>query len=341
MLNKAIIDLAKLKRNALNVKALIPEHTKFCAVVKADAYGHGAPAVASALYPLVDCFAVALVEEGVELRLCGIDKEILVLTPVYPIDAQSIVRFDLTATVSSEKDVQALYYQAKAQGKTVSVHVKYNTGMNRQGVDDLKELEQILLKARQSRLIKVDGIYSHFANPSDKKRRRAAENKFLLANNLVKRYNNKAICHISASGGLLKGAYYDMVRVGILLYGYKPFPFKGVSVEPIMKVYAPVLQNRRVKKGEFALYGNKSAKEDLQFSLVRFGYADGLIKNIRSIFNNRCMDVSAALNAKAQDGMALIMDDAEMLAKEYKTISYEILTAAAKRAQKIYVSTEE
>ena len=159
----------------------------------------------------------------------------------------------------------------------------------------------------------------------------------MLANNLVKGYNNKAICHISASGGFLSGVQADMVRIGILLYGYKPFKSSLIEVKPIMKVYAPVLKTRHLNANDVALYGDLKSEKDRDISLVRYGYADGLDrKNTQEIFNNRCMDVSAVNGLFS--GFYPILEDADMLAKQYGTISYEILTKVALRAQKIYVT---
>ena len=338
MLNNAYIDLRKLKNNALTVRKKLPKNVKFCAVVKADAYGHGAEIVAATLYNIVDCFAVALVEEGISLRLSGINKEILVLIPCQKTDLERAVYYNLTLTVTSISDVLNLEKEAKRQNRKVIVHVKINTGMNRQGVDNLYELEKILDRIQSLKHVGLGGGYSHFAEPENKKSLICVQNAFLLANNLVKRYNNKAILHVSASGGFLQGAYFDMVRIGILLYGYKPFESDKISVSPVMKVCAPILTKRRIKKGESMLYGNCPSSIEQDVSLVRYGYADGLArKNILGQFNNRCMDLTALTSFKRLNGEAVIMDDAESLAKEYGTISYEILTSVASRAQKIYI----
>jgi len=334
----AEIDLDALTHNFNEIRRVTSPDAKILAVVKADAYGHGAETVAAALYNIVDCFAVALIEEGISLRLSGIDKEILVLIPCQKSDLERAVYYNLTLTVATVADVLGIEKEGKRQNKQVSVHVKINTGMNRQGVDNLNELEKILEKIQSSKHVRLGGGYSHFAEPENKKALIRAQNAFLLANNLVKRYNNKAILHISASGGFLQGAYFDMVRIGILLYGYKPFPCEKISVSPVMKVCAPMLTKRRLKKGESMLYGNCPSGIEQDVSLVRYGYADGLArKNIVGQFNNRCMDLTALTSVKTSNGEAVIMDDAELLAKEYGTISYEILTSVASRAQKIYI----
>ncbi len=336
MLNKAFIDLNLLVKNALSVKAKLKNGVKFCAVVKADAYGHGAVEVASALYPFVDCFAVALYEEAITLRYAGIDKEILCLTPFFEQDLSGAVEHGLTATVSSARQVKALNDCAKAQERTASVHIKFNAGMNRQGVD-LKELAELLVLIKGLENINLGGMYAHFSCPENKNGRISQVNKFLLANNLAKSYNNNATCHISASGGFLCGVQADMVRVGILLYGYKPFESDYVSVEPVMRVYAPVIEKRRLEKGQSALYGERPCQKQTDIALVRYGYADGLNRvQIDGQFNNRCMDLSAYVSSNERSFYP-VMVNADDLAKKYGTINYEILSKVALRAQKIYI----
>ncbi len=337
MLNKAYIDLNVLRQNALSVKSKLKKRVKFCAVVKADAYGHGACVVANALYNIVDSYAVALLEEAIDLRLSGIDKDILVLVPFFEEDIEKAVSYKLTATVCNKYQVEQLNSEGERTKTKVKVHIKYNTGMNRQGVDGLENLNDLLEFISKCKWVKLDGLYSHFADPSDKKSKIEAEKQFLLANNLVKRYNNKAICHISASGGFLVGSQWDMVRIGILLYGYKPFKSNLVEVLPVMKVYAKALIERQLKKGESSLYGFCPSNENLSIKLVRFGYADGLPRQTTpGQFNNRCMDISAVTDSDSEEYPILL--DADVLAKKYQTISYEILVGISRRAQKIYIN---
>ncbi len=338
MLNKAYINLNTLKQNVKNIKAKLDKNVKFCAVVKADGYGHGASEIASAIYTDCDCFAVAIVEEGIRLRQSGIDKDILVLNTPMPCDLSDAVLYDLTLSIDSIDMLNKIQRECKKQSKRIKLHVKFNTGMNRLGVDSLEELEVLAKKISNSKYLVLDGLFSHLACPQNKKQTKTAQNKFLLANNLIKGYNNNAICHLSASGGLLKNVKSDMVRIGILMYGYKPFASNFVSVKPIMKVYAPLIKKRSLQKGDGCLYGKARLDCSKTLWLVRYGYADGLPRQIaKGQFNNRCMDVTALENAKITKKGVLIMGDADLVAKKYNTISYEVLTKCAKRAQKIYL----
>ena len=307
-------------------------------MVKADGYGHGAEQIASAIYSECDCFAVAIVQEGIRLRQSGIDKDILVLTPLMLCDIKDAVFYDLTPSIDCEEILKKIERECKKQKKRIKLHIKYNTGMNRLGVDTLKELDNLAKIITESKCLILDGLFSHLGCPQNKKKTKIAQNKFLLANNLIKRYNNNAVCHLSASGGFLTEIPSDMVRIGILMYGYKPFPSDYVCVKPIMKVYAPLIKVRALKKGDNCLYGTTCLNQVKQLSLIRFGYADGLPRRkIKGQFNNRCMDVTALEKAKVTKKGVLILGNAEDIAKKYNTISYEVLTKCAIRAQKIYL----
>ena len=335
---RAVINLKTIVDNAKSVKRLLPENVKFCAVVKADAYGHGAERVANAVYNIVDCFAVATVSEGVKLRLSGIDKEILVLTATDNYDLPRAVNYSLTLTAGSLNDLKRYAREGKKQGVRVKTHIKFDTGMHRQGIDGLNELKTALSYCQNNKYLDLCGLYSHFARPEDERSKKAAVKKFSVAKNLVNGYNN-ITCHISASGGFIKGEYFDMVRIGLLLYGYKPFKTDRIKVKPAMKVYAPVVATRRLKRGEHALYGDKRIQKDTDIALIRYGYADGLFrKEVKGQFNNRCMDLTALTSVKRGKKYAAVMTDAEKTAKAYGTISYEILVKCALRAEKIYIT---
>lgn len=335
MLNKAYIDLNAIEENALKIKERLNHGVKFCAVVKADAYGHGAVEVASRLYNICDYFAVALVEEGISLRLGGIDKPIMVLIPPFDEDLERAIYYGLTLAVQDGQTIRKINDFCKGLGANAKVHVKVNTGMNRLGAE-VGELDEILRVANRCKRVFIEGVFSHFGNPHDVKSLSLALDKFLLAKRVVKRYNNKVIAHVSASGGFLQGVQMDMVRIGIMLYGYKPFESGSISLRPAMKVTAPVVCKRNINKGDSALYGKCVSDEDLTVAITRFGYADGLFrKHTGCEFNNRCMDLTAIKSDENVE--CVIMENAEQTAKRYGTISYEILCGASRRAQKIYI----
>lgn len=336
MRNVCEISIKNLIYNAKQIKKLLPKGVKFNAVVKADAYGHGLEKVASALYPFVDSYSVALVEEAISLRNSGIDKEILVLIPLDKSEIDRAIEYNLTVTVTELRQAKDVNEIAKKRNAVCRVHVKVDTGINRLGFSDLDKLEKAVKFLSGKKNVKLCGLFSHYACPEDEKSLKSATDKFLLAIERVKRYNNKVICHASASGGFLKGKFFDMVRIGILLYGYKPFESNLINVKPVMKIYARVLKRRSLDKGQSALYGVNPIEQATDITLIRYGYADGLErKKVGEQINNRCMDITAVRGALRKK--ICILKDASLLAKEYQTITYEILTKSAIRAEKIYV----
>ena len=340
MLNKAIINLKTLRENALFIKKRLKK-AKFFAVVKADAYGHDAVKSASAVYDMVDGFCVCLTEEAVALRNGGIDKDILVFTPVFKEEARRAVFYGLTLTVCSVKDVNILEREGRAQGKTVKVHIKYNTGMNRNGVDGVYYLKKLIKKIIESRFVKLTGVYSHFFAPENDGAREKQLKKFKKAVKIVKEYDKSVLAHISASCGFLKGVYYDAVRIGILLYGFSPFGNRIRGVKPVMAVKTFTVKKRNLKKGDRLLYGEDGLKKDACVKLVRFGYADGLPrKKIKGDLKPRCMDITAVETVKSKKKnkeFYILYKNACYLAKKYDTISYEILVGVSKRAEKEFI----
>ncbi len=336
MLNEAYIDLNILRQNALKIKKALPSGVKFNAVVKDDAYGHGAVEVANAVYTIVDGFSVALVEEGVKLRLAGVKKDILVLIPPLKSQLKVAIENGLTLCVDSKERLKEVIDASLCANTVVKVHVKVNTGMNRLGAS-LKEVRAIFEMAKSVQTVKIEGIFSHLACPEHENITKSQVNKFLLAKSIAKSYNNKIVAHLSASGGFLKGYYFDMVRVGILLYGYYPFKNQNIKVKPIMKIYSPIIAKRHIKKGELLLYGDKPITENVNATIVRVGYGDGFLRKVNDdILNNRCMDTSAYKKIKKKGEYALVLEDASDLADKTNTISYEVLTNCAVRARKNY-----
>lgn len=346
MLNTAIINLVLLQQNARAIKNALPPYVKFIAVVKADAYGHGLVEVSSAIYPYVDAYAVALPEEGVTLRSSGIDKDILVLTPPVMGDYDLSVRYDLILPIHTEKEVLILNNVAKREGKIVKAQIAVNTGMNRFGVD-VKDIDGLIKVLKNSSSIAVDGVYSHLYMPQNPLSRIKQSRVFLTAVNKVKDAFPFAYAHLSASGGFLKGEFYDAVRIGLLLYGYLPFKtrFPRVNVTPIMEVKTHVLEERKISKGDALMYGAFKAETDLTALILRYGYADGLNrKEVLGQLNNRCMDVTAIKKDKNTqilsvlgENFYILYKNADEIAKKYDTISYEVLCSVAKRAKKIYL----
>ena len=317
----SVINLLAIRRNALKIKEIIGG-AEFFAVVKADAYGHGAEEVSREIEDIVSGFCVAIIEEGISLRVAGIKKPILVFTP--PLDVYDVARaktYDLTVTVNS--------LEILTLSKDLNFHLKVNTGMNRFGCN-LEEIDEILERADKS---KIQGVYSHLYAPQDKI---ASERQFELfkeAERKVKKINGNVVAHLAASGGTLRGGKYilDGVRCGILLYGYAPQGFSRDVFEGAMTVYA-----RRAQLTKFIGGGvgyNFANKDYSQLSTYRCGYAEGFKRTVPLGEGNLCMD---AFVSERQDGLLKVFDDAEYYAKSCGTIPYEVLTSVTKRSERVY-----
>lgn len=327
----AEIDLSALKENLIEIKRLAGP-AKICLVVKDDAYGHGAAAVAANTQDAADMFAVACTEEGAALRLAGITKPVLVLLPSQT-DISRALRYRLTLAVDSlgyarEIDDVAASFKTRAE-----IHIKVNTGMNRFGfaVDDIPAAAGEIAKLKN---VRATGLFSHFFDASDKACRERQFSLFLKARESARQRLGKLLCHISASGGILAGRKYglDAVRPGLLLYGYKPYPCEEGNFRPVMKVKARVLESRSVEGGEHLLYGQYVLPEKKEISIVASGYGCGLSSRTAAL-NDRCMDVSAVENTEEE--WITVMADAEKEAAACGRKTYEVLTGL-KNLPKIY-----
>ncbi len=332
------IDLGLLKNNAKSVKNLMQNSVKLCAVVKADAYGHGIIQVANALYNFVDYYACALESEAYDLRISGIDKPILLLTPSFKENLLKLIENDVTISVNSVEEVLNVINASNLLEKQTCVHFAINTGMNRLGFDDISSINKAIELIKNSKYVKITGAFSHFAKVENERLTNSQYHLFLYLSEPIKRYDSQVILHVSASSGLIKNSKYhlDMVRVGLLFYGYKPIKTANIDVSPIMKIKAKVLLKRSNLKGKTLLYGDDVVNNDKAY-IVRIGYSDGFLgKGIKNSIKPLCMELSAV--SKVTDtNYTVILDNAEAYAKKYNCTVYEVLVNVSKRAEKVFI----
>lgn len=331
------IYLNKLKNNALKIKKLIGNKVKLCAVVKSDGYGHGVCKISSSLYSICDYFAISLLEEAVALRFSGIDKPILMLTPTTKNTVNKLINYDITLSVSTFNELFLIDKTAKFLNKKAKVHIALNTGMNRLGFDSLKSVIKCVEFIKKSKNIILEGAFSHFGNVENEILTESAYKKFMQLSKPIKNYNKSAILHISASGGLLKDKKYhlSMVRVGLLLYGYKPFETNKISVEPIMIIKAKNLIKRNGVLNKHLMYGETLSNSD-KVTLLRLGYADGF--NVNGVLNSEnklCMDL-CAISGEYDSEYVCVLNNAEVFAKKWNTNIYDVLVSVSKRTNRIY-----
>ncbi len=334
----AEIDLNALNYNALSVKNLLKPNTKLCAVVKADGYGHGIIKVANALYPFVDYYACALDSEAYDLRISGIDKPILLLMPSFSENVEKLVEYDITISVSSIEEVERLINASNLLEKTAYVHICINSGMNRLGFDNISQIIKAVNLIKESKFVKITGAFSHFSKAENQRLTDSQLYNFLYLAEPIKKYDENAILHISASGGLLNDDKYqlDMVRIGLLFYGYTPYKSSKIKVSPIMKIKAKVILKRNNLKGKTLLYGDDASINNKAY-IVRLGYSDGFLqKGVANSIKPLCMELSALSKVTGND-YTVILDDAQIYAKKYQTSIYEILVNVSKRTEKVYI----
>ena len=278
---------------AHNVRALksVMGDSSFCAVVKANGYGHGAPLAAkAALDGGADSLAVAIVDEGIELRGAGVTTAILLLAEIPPETIPDALAHELTLTIGSLEGARAAVASAEKIGGRHRVHVKVDTGMHRMGVapDHVDGVVDVLLA---SPAIDLEGLYTHFsvADGSSAEDRAFTRTQIKSFDEVVAALASRGVAprvvHSANSAGALgyPEARQSMVRVGLSLYGYLPQGWlsgaleeKKQKLEAALSLRAQVVAVRRVVAGERPSYGRSRALEhDATIATVPFGYADG------------------------------------------------------------------
>lgn len=347
---KAKIHLNGIKKNAEYFRNRT--QTRLCAVVKANAYGHGAEEIVNALEGIADCFAVALIEEAVAIRTAACGRDILVFTPpVNEEEAYALAVGGFIATIPDLWTARLLQRVCESYGLCAKVHLKTNTGMNRYGMHS-SMLGKVCNFLQASRRVRVEGVYSHLYRTS-KKIAIAQKELFLRHLQICRRYFPEIKAHLSATYGSLLGQdfAFDMVRVGIGLYGYLPALEQESGIVDIptlykgMTVRTRTIVSRKISFGGLG-YGDVPQSERQavdRISICRVGYADGFLRQAQNGMqgqeenaNALCMDVCLKANKKRRGQMVTLLTDAEKIALATQTISYEVLCAATRRAEFIY-----
>ncbi|RLD73348.1 MAG: alanine racemase [Bacteroidetes bacterium] len=282
----AIVNLKHIKENLVTIKQFVGDK-KICAIVKADAYGHGAVEVSKFIIEsgLVDYLGVATVEEGCELRDAGIKTPILLLGITFKDQFNLCVKNDFTVTVSSAEDIAELNKIASKHNKLVKTHLIIDTGMGRIGVrqENYKNLAEELLKASN---LDFEGIFSHFSDSSNNEYSGIQIQEFKKAVEYFEKAAGKSLVkHMANSGGILNlpESYFDMVRPGIILYGYKPYDnySKKKIFNPSMTFRTEISFVKYVEKGTVISYGADTfTKEDCYIATIPVGYADGISRSL-------------------------------------------------------------
>lgn len=331
---RAHIQLKALQSNAHTFRKLT--NTRLCAVVKANAYGHGAEETVCALSNIADCFAVSLLDEAKAIRVAACGKDILILTPPTGIeDIYQAATNGFILTVCDTAMARLVTSTAKKYRVFIRVHLKVNTGMNRYGME-WERVENACKALSLCPFVQVEGIYSHIYHAQTAESQREL---FVQAVEVCRRYYPDAIAHLSATYGATLGKAFamDMVRVGLGLYGYLPDTVdkktaSSLQLQKVMRVTADAISVRKYRYGG-AGYGQPTWEKPPRYLTVkRVGYADGILRKAE---DGVCMDATVARGAIYGKSIT-VLDDADEVAKATGTIAYEVLCAATRRAEFIY-----
>lgn len=287
----ADIDLDIISDNVDALMKLTPEGTGAVAVVKADGYGHGDVAVAKAVYSKVCMYAVATLDEAVNLRENGIDKPILILGFVNVDEYETLLRNEVTATVFDYETAAELDEVAGRLGKKALCHIKVDTGMRRIGLEPDKSGVEIVKNIKKLGNLDVKGIFTHFAT-SDEADKSKSERQLHKFNSFVDMLKNEGItfqyvhCANSAAVIDMPDTYKDMVRLGIAMYGMYPsteVDMERVQLKPALKLMSHVTYVKEVPEGEEVSYGGTFVtKRPSVIATVSVGYGDGYPRALSS-----------------------------------------------------------
>lgn len=378
--SKAIIYTENLKNNIVEIKKCLSPQTKLCIAVKADSYGHNAILTSKLAEEAgVEFLAVATVDEGIELRNAGIKCNILLLSICIPEEYESLFKYDITPLIFDLENIKNLsdaadkYFNNNAKFK---VQLAVDTGMGRIGCypDEAGEQAQVI---NNSNHLILSGMCTHFAvsDSLDKENIEFTNKQYEDFEKAIENVKNKGIdpgiCSCSNSAAIMnnKNMHINMVRAGIITYGYYPDDItkeylksvnKDIELKPVLSLETKVVAIRHFKKGQSISYGRTYVCEnDTDIAILPIGYADGLLRRFSPglcvtingknypvrgrICMDQCMvELGKNHNVKLWDKVLIFgpkesgaLNTADDLAKIGKTISYEVLTSISKRIERV------
>lgn len=378
--SKAIIYTENLKNNIVEIKKCLSPQTKLCIAVKADSYGHNAILTSKLAEEAgVEFLAVATVDEGIELRNAGIKCNILLLSICIPEEYESLFKYEITPLIFDLENIKNLsaaadkYFNNNAKFK---VQLAVDTGMGRIGCypDEAGEQAQVI---NNSNHLILSGMCTHFAvsDSLDKENIEFTNKQYEDFEKAIENVKNKGIdpgiCSCSNSAAIMnnKNMHINMVRAGIITYGYYPDDItkeylksvnKDIELKPVLSLETKVVAIRHFKKGQSISYGRTYVCEnDTDIAILPIGYADGLLRRFSPglcvtingknypIRGRICMDqcmveLGKNHNVKLWDNVLIFgpkesgaLNTADDLAKIGNTISYEVLTSISKRIERV------
>ena len=359
------IDLSAIKHNINFYQSRLPKNVKILAMVKASSYGSGAEKVAPFLQQSgISHFGVAFADEGVELRKAGIEESssIVVMNPD-PEHSDLIIENELQPAIYSfeqlDEFITALIHR---QITSYPIHLKFDTGMHRLGFAP-SDKERLLAIINAQPEIKIQGIYSHLADADNPEQSEFTKKQLAVFDEIVSYFkthiSDDFLAHVLNSEGSLRypESCYDMIRLGISMYGYTENKELKPSLQPGVSWYSSISQLKNIPKGDFIGYGcTYEAMEDMMIAIIPVGYADGFRRSLSNgvgsvyihgivcpVVGRVCMDMImvdvSSINVKVNDLVEIIGQNQPMdvFAKAMGTIPYEVMTGLSKRMHRKYI----
>ncbi|MEI6331998.1 MAG: alanine racemase [Pseudanabaena sp. ELA645] len=362
------IDLSAIKHNVHQLRSLLTSPTELMAIVKADAYGHGAIDVSQvAIASGAAWLGVATIPEGIQLRRAGITAPIVVLGASNGVDEiKAIAEYRIQPTICNSKQALIYHEVLSSMGEQISVHLKIDTGMSRLGVNWQEAIAFIKLVQHLPNL-EIMSVYSHFATADD------CDREFMQLQSqrfkqVITDLKSEGIypprIHICNTAAMLchRQIHYDIVRTGLGIYGLYPAPHLKnlVDLRPALTVKAKITQVKEITTGTSVSYGRSFiAPQDMKIATVAIGYADGIprglsnrihvavngqkVAQIGTITMDQCaIDVTHVPNVNLGDEVTFLGGDSENTADDWAnllgTISWEILCGFKHRLPRINVT---
>ena len=369
----AEVSLDSLAYNMEETRKIIPSSTMLMAAVKANGYGHGAEMCAKTfLESGADRLAVAMPDEGFQLRAMGIEAPILCLgyTPDYLYERA--INEDISVTIYHESQVQGLAEAARATGNEAVFHAKIDTGMGRLGFQSSKESVEVIVGAAQTEGLFLEGVFTHFAvsDEADKGYSHDQFKKYMEVVEAVEEHVEIPIKHVNNSAGIIDLPEYslDMARPGIILYGYYPsvhVDTSRIELRQAMTLNARISHLKHVPAGTGLSYGlTYKTERDSIIATIPAGYADGYKRSLTnkgyvgignsraSIVGRVCMDqfmvdVTEIPEAGIGDEVSLmglpggVAPDGEEMARLMDTITHEVTCQITRRVPRVYTRKGE
>lgn len=353
------INLNSILHNLNSFRSIIKPQTSVMAMVKSFSYGCGSFEIASLLqHHHVDYLGVAYADEGIELRRNGIEIPILVMVPE-EISCESIINYQLEPEIYN---FHSLLWFSKFKNRKINIHLKLDTGMHRLGFQE-EDIEELIKTLKNLPNINVKTIFSHLAaadDPNSDEFTNFQISKFISMTEKIKlqlEINPKR--HILNSAGIERfpQAQFEMVRLGLGLYGVNNTSNKNIHLQNVSSLKSKIIQIKKIKKGERISYGSDCISEkEMQVAIVPIGYADGFRRILSNgkgkiringqyckVVGKVCMDMTIIdigdLNVKVGDE-AIIFDEKYSIsefAKDMEVIPYEVFTSISQRVKRTYL----